>query len=54
MWPRLDLAYLSVAEPPASHENHGFVHGERVSPEAKFQHQWTPQAAPASPEECPV
>jgi hypothetical protein len=55
VWPRLDLAYLSVAEPPTSHENHGFVHGEHVSPEAKFQHQWTPQAAPASPvEECPA
>jgi hypothetical protein len=47
VWPRLDLEYISASEHAEDHENFGFVHGERVAPEACFQHAWAPRPVPA-------
>jgi len=47
IWPRLDFEYLSANRYPGDHENHGFVHGDAVSPGIQHRHQWAPRRAPA-------
>jgi len=42
VWGHLDLEYLSAAEHPHSHENFGFVRGQRIDQDDKFQHAWSP------------
>jgi hypothetical protein len=46
VFPHLDLDYLSTAERSTDHENFGFVHGQRVNHEARYQHAWSPVPAP--------
>jgi len=47
IWPTLDFEYLSTRRYPGDHENHGFVHGETLSPGMKYSHHWAPRVPPA-------
>jgi hypothetical protein len=48
VWPLLDFEYLSAEHHAEDHENHGFVHGQPVSPEHTFRHTWAPRL-PSAP-----
>jgi hypothetical protein len=48
VFPRLDFEYLSAAERATDHGNFGFVHGQRVTPQTKYLHAWSPVPVPES------
>ncbi|HTP38830.1 MAG TPA: hypothetical protein VMI92_04585 [Steroidobacteraceae bacterium] len=47
VWGQLDFGYLSAHEHDVRHENFGFVQGQAVAHEARFEHRWAPHSAPA-------